>query len=125
MSKPVEDPRFDLGSLHPEFLFGKTIEADDRLFFRLWPTVESFIEDSNPQFLLLQCGADGLADDPLTHLRLSRQVHRRVTADLCRMADKQCNGRLLALGGGGYDRGHTAQAWVEVIRAMVEHGVIP
>ena len=94
--------------------------ANDALFFRLWPTVESFLEASDPQFILLQCGADCLAGDPLTHLELSNAVHRKVTTALCDMADRHCSGRLLAMGGGGYNREHTAQAWVEVIRAMIE-----
>lgn len=94
--------------------------ADDALFFRLWPMVESFLAASDPQFILLQCGADCLAGDPLTHLELSDAVHHEVTAALCDMADRQCNGRLLAMGGGGYNRSHTAHAWVQVVRAMVE-----
>lgn len=94
--------------------------ADDDLFFRLWPAVRSFVDASDPEFVILQCGADGLAGDPLTHLCLSRAVHRRVTADLCAVAERCCQGRLLALGGGGYDREHTALAWVEVISSLVE-----
>lgn len=95
-------------------------EANDQLFFRIWPTVEAFIEASDPEFILLQCGADALAGDPLTHLQLSSAVHREVTSALCQMADRHCGGRLLAMGGGGYNRTHTAQAWVEVVRAMLE-----
>jgi acetoin utilization protein AcuC len=94
--------------------------ADDALFFGLWPSAASFVDAAAPAFILLQCGGDALADDPLTHLRLSNAVHRRVAADLCRIADRHCGGRLLALGGGGYNREHTAAAWLEVIGAMVE-----
>jgi acetoin utilization protein AcuC len=94
--------------------------ADDGMFLRLWSVAYSFVADSHPEFILLQCGGDALADDPLTHLRLSNAVHRRVTSDLCALADRHCGGRLLALGGGGYNREHTAQAWVQVIAAMVE-----
>ena len=96
-------------------------EADDELFLHVWGRIETFVAASRPEFIILQCGADALADDPLTHLALSHRVHRVVTADLCRIADSQCGGRLLALGGGGYNRAHTAQAWVEVIRTMVEN----
>ena len=94
--------------------------ADDGLFFRLWPVAESFLDASRPELILLQCGGDCLAGDPLTHLELSDAVHREVTAALCRMADRHCHGRLLAMGGGGYNRDHTARAWVQVVRAMVE-----
>jgi len=94
--------------------------ADDALFFRLWSAAERFIEKSRPEILLLQCGADALAGDPLTHLDLTTAVHREVTASLCRIADKHCDGRLLALGGGGYNREHTARAWTNVVAAMVD-----
>jgi acetoin utilization protein AcuC len=94
--------------------------ADDGLFFRLWPAAESFLDASAPDFILLQCGGDCLAGDPLTHLRLSSAVHREVAAALCRLADRHCDGRLLAMGGGGYNRAETARAWVEAVRAMVE-----
>ncbi len=93
--------------------------ADDALFWRLWPAAERFVDAFEPEFILLQCGADGLADDPLTHLQLTPAVHRRVAHSLCGIADRRCGGRLLALGGGGYDRTHTAQAWVNVVAAML------
>jgi acetoin utilization protein AcuC len=95
--------------------------ADDPLFFRLWPAAERFLDLFRPQFILLQCGADCLAGDPITHLRLTRQVHTEVTAALCRLSDRHCAGRLLALGGGGYNREHTAQAWTSVVAAMVDN----
>lgn len=94
--------------------------ADDALFFRLWPAAERFIDRFRPEVVLLQCGADALAGDPLTHLDLTTAVHREVTSALCRITDKYCNGRLLALGGGGYDREHTARAWTNVVAAMVD-----
>jgi acetoin utilization protein AcuC len=86
----------------------------------MWPTAERFIDAFAPEIILLQCGADGLAGDPITHLRLSTAVHGEVTRSLCRIAHRHSNGRLLALGGGGYDPLHTARAWVEVVKAMVE-----
>lgn len=95
--------------------------AEDTLFFRLWETAEGFIDDFRPQFILLQCGADALAGDPITHLQMTTAVHREVTTSLCRLADKHCNGRLLAVGGGGYDLKRTAQAWAQVVAAMVEN----
>lgn len=94
--------------------------SNDELFFRLWPAAERFIDAFAPELILLQCGADGLAGDPITHLHLSTAVHREVTRSLCRIADRHAMGRLLALGGGGYNLEHTAQAWVEVVRAMEE-----
>jgi len=93
--------------------------AEDGQFLRLWPKAERFLEDYAPEFILLQCGADALAGDPITHLQLSTDVYRAVTASLCRIADNLCEGRVLAVGGGGYDRDHTARAWTEVVATLV------
>jgi acetoin utilization protein AcuC len=95
--------------------------AQDELFFRLWPSAERFLDAFRPQFILLQCGGDSVAGDPITDLRLTAEVHREVAASLCRLADRHCDGRLLAMGGGGYNRGNIAQAWTNVVAAMVEN----
>lgn len=92
--------------------------ADDALFLRFWPTAYRFIDAARPEIVLLQCGADCLAEDPLTHLRLSTAIHARVTGDLCEIADRHCRGRLLITGGGGYNPLNTAAAWVTVIEAL-------
>ena len=92
--------------------------ADDELFLDLWSKVLGFLDASRPEILLLQCGADCLAGDPLTHLRLSTAVHAQVTADLCAIANNHCRGRLLITGGGGYNPVNTAAAWVTVADAL-------
>jgi len=94
-------------------------EAGDALFEKLWPKVESFVERLEPEFILLQCGADSLAGDPITHLALSSASHAHAARSLCRIADRHCDGRLLAMGGGGYNRENLADAWTAVVGAML------
>lgn len=91
--------------------------AGDRDFFRAWDNIEAFLREHRPQLYLLQCGADSLAGDPLTHLKYSPAVHRHVTKRLCAL-DEQ--GRLLAMGGGGYDLDNLAEAWCGVVETMLE-----
>ena len=93
--------------------------AGDELFFKIWPSVERFVEQSNPEVIILQCGADSLAGDPITHLALSSKAHFHAAQTLCRLADRKCAGRMLALGGGGYNRNNLAAAWTAVVRAML------
>jgi acetoin utilization protein AcuC len=38
---------------------------------------------------------------------------------LCALADRLGHGRVLALGGGGYDRGNLARAWNGVVEALL------
>jgi acetoin utilization protein AcuC len=96
--------------------------ADDRLFFIAWDQVQSFVERARPEFILLQCGADSIAGDPITHMAYSSEAHRHATASLCALAETHCNGRLLALGGGGYNLANLAEAWCAVVEAMLDAG---
>jgi acetoin utilization protein AcuC len=92
--------------------------ADDAAFMQIWPRVEEFVRACRPEFILLQCGADSIAGDPITHLQFSLRVHAHAAARLCALADDGCGGRLVALGGGGYDRDNLARAWCAVVEAM-------
>lgn len=94
--------------------------AEDEDFMKAWEAVEDFVEKAAPEFVLLQCGADGLAGDPLTHLRYSESVHAQAAKRLCHIADAYCQGRLLALGGGGYALENVARAWCMVVQALLE-----
>ena len=93
--------------------------AGDRDFMAQWETVERFVSDAQPEFILLQCGADSVAGDPLTHLDYTAAAHAHAARQLCAIADRQCGGRLLALGGGGYDAGNIAQAWNDVVGQFI------
>ena len=93
-------------------------EADDDAFAAVWPQVEAFVRAARPEMILLQAGADSIAGDPITHLRLSSQSHRRAAASLRALADEYCHGRFIAFGGGGYNRANLARAWCDVVEAM-------
>ncbi len=93
--------------------------ADDEAFLALWGSAEDFIDRAGPEFILLQCGADSLDGDPITHLKYSSAAHRHAAARLRKLADKHCQGRLLALGGGGYNRTNLAEAWTAVVGALL------
>ncbi|HEX4649848.1 MAG TPA: acetoin utilization protein AcuC [Steroidobacteraceae bacterium] len=93
--------------------------ADDELFGRVWPHVIAHLEKYAPEFLILQCGADSLEGDPITHLRFSPRVHGRAARELASLADRLGHGRVLALGGGGYKRENLAQAWTAVVENLL------
>jgi acetoin utilization protein AcuC len=84
-----------------------------------WERVESFVDAAAPQMILLQCGADALAGDPLAHLELTVDAYTHAAGRLCRLAERHCDGRLLALGGGGYAAANLAAAWLAVAREMI------
>lgn len=94
-------------------------DADDRQFLGAWQRVEEFIDAARPEFILFQCGADSISGDPITHLRYSSAAHGQAAESLCALADAHAGGRLLAMGGGGYNRRNLALAWSAVLEALV------
>ena len=64
-------------------------------------------------------GADSVAGDPLTHLAFSPAAHGHAAARLVDLANRHCDGRILATGGGGYNRNNLAAAWTEVVKALL------
>ena len=97
--------------------------ADDETFRRMWESAESFLSRARPEFILLQCGADSLAGDPITHLEYTAVAHGYATDRLLALADTSCAGRLVALGGGGYNRDNLAEAWTTVVAALLGEAV--
>ena len=94
--------------------------SDDVAFHRNWPLVEEQVRQARPEFIILQCGADSIAGDPITDMRFTPAAHAHAAASLCRLADEYCNGRLIALGGGGYNRANLAAAWCAVLHSLIE-----
>ncbi|MCB1859973.1 MAG: acetoin utilization protein AcuC [Gammaproteobacteria bacterium] len=94
--------------------------ATNELFLQLWPKVESFLEKFRPEFIILQCGADSLAGDPLTHLALSDSAHGYAAERLFTCLGEWDAKGLLALGGGGYNRDNLARAWNRVVATIAK-----
>jgi acetoin utilization protein AcuC len=94
--------------------------AGDASFFSIWREIEVYLEESRPEFIIFQCGADSLAGDPLTHLNFTEEAHGHAAASLCEIAERYAEGRMVALGGGGYNRDNVAAGWSRVVQEMFE-----
>jgi acetoin utilization protein AcuC len=92
--------------------------ADDTVFRAAWQEVEKYLEDAKPELILLQCGADSLAGDPITHLQLTAEAHAHAARRLGVLADRFAEGRVLGMGGGGYNRVNLANAWTRVVEEL-------
>jgi acetoin utilization protein AcuC len=92
--------------------------AGDEKFITEFRRVEKFIDNARPELIILQCGADSLAGDPITHLKYSPRAHRHAADVLHALAHKHCKGRIVALGGGGYNRENIGAAWTEVVKSL-------
>lgn len=69
------------------------------------PVVEAF----GPDAVVLQCGADGLLEDPQSGLALSNNAHASAVE-----AIRPLSPRLLLLGGGGYNPWSVARCWTRL-----------
>lgn len=93
--------------------------AGDREFLDAWSKVEAHLEKFAPEFVVFQCGADGLHGDPLAHLEYTAAAHAHAAQRLCMLADRHARGRIMAFGGGGYNRLNIGRAWSAVLSAFV------
>jgi acetoin utilization protein AcuC len=78
------------------------------------PKVTEFAPDA----LILQCGADAVEEDPLSHLELSNNAHWSAVAALMGIAP-----RLLVLGGGGYNPWSVGRLWTGVWAVLNGHDI--
>ena len=93
----------------------------DVVFQENWSHIQAFLDDSEPEFFILQCGADSLLGDPIPNLALSERSHYLAAQSLTVLAEKHAKGRIIALGGGGYNRDNIGRAWTQVVKAFVDH----
>jgi acetoin utilization protein AcuC len=92
--------------------------SGDREFMDAWERVETHVETFHPEFIVFQCGADGLKGDPLASLEYSPAVHAHAAKRLRALADRHSGGRVMAFGGGGYNRLNLGRAWSAVLAAF-------
>jgi acetoin utilization protein AcuC len=93
--------------------------SGDEAASSLLPRLEAFAIAANPEFIIFQCGADGLKGDPIAGLSYSSETHLRTGALLHSLSHRLCGGRIVALGGGGYVPENCASAWTAVVEALV------
>ena len=92
----------------------------DKEFYAAWERVVEHLRQHRPEFIVFQCGADSIAGDPLAHLKYTPQAHAHAARSLCGLANDMCEGRIMAFGGGGYNRGNLAAAWCAVLDELVK-----
>ncbi len=88
--------------------------AGDDDFIKAFDRVEEFVRGFKPDFVLFQCGADCLGGDPVTSLAYTSRAHSYAAKKLHDLAHELCGGRILAMGGGGYDPTNVSEAWIAV-----------
>lgn len=86
---------------------------DSELDYIMEACVLPLLEEFGPDSIVLQSGADGLADDPMSRLGLSNGAIWRVVKRLKGRAE-----RFVVLGGGGYNPWSVGRCWAGVWAAL-------
>jgi acetoin utilization deacetylase AcuC-like enzyme len=79
------------------------------------PRIDAF----KPELIVISAGFDAHADDPLAGMNLTEDDFAWITNQLCDVADRHCQGRVVSSLEGGYDLpalGASAAAHVNVLR---------
>lgn len=104
------------------YSFNLPIDAftEDESFLELYETaLRKIAAFFKPDIIVTQNGADSHCLDPLTHLCGTMKSFERIPAIASEIADTYCNGRWLAVGGGGYDMWRVVpRAWGQVWNVM-------
>jgi acetoin utilization protein AcuC len=88
--------------------------------------VQPLIRGFRPQMLFTQHGCDTHAEDPLAHLSLTVDAQRLSYEHLHDLASEVCQGRWLAVGGGGYEIIEVVpRAWCHLIGVAAHHPIDP
>lgn len=78
--------------------------TEDESFLEIYRTaMKEIIEFFKPDVILTQNGADAHYLDPLTHLYGTMNIYREIPRIAHELAHEYCEGRWIAVGGGGYD----------------------
>ena len=82
--------------------------------------VPPLVRAYKPEFIVVQCGADSHADDMLAHLRLTTRTYEEIVGTLHKLAHEVASGRIVAVGGGGYNPANVARCWTLVAASLLE-----
>ncbi len=86
------------------------------LFERVVPCIW---QEYDPEFIIWQCGADGHFGDILGHLNLTTNLYNYLGKRIRELSDNcAANGRLLLLGGGGYNPDSVARVWMAILAGI-------
>lgn len=96
--------------------------TEDESWLHIYKTVvKEVAADFRPDVILTQNGVDAHYYDPLTHLSLSMESYDFIPRLAHELAHEYCEGRWIAVGGGGYDIWRVVpRAWGKIWLAMNE-----
>jgi acetoin utilization protein AcuC len=92
--------------------------GDDEYRLAFDDIVPALFEWFRPEVVVAQLGVDTHYSDPLTSLNLTLNEYTEMVRKIVGLAKKYSGGRLLSLGGGGYNLEVVPVAWTSVLHIM-------
>ncbi|MDN3499788.1 acetoin utilization protein AcuC [Microbacterium sp. APC 3898] len=105
--------------------------TEDESFLEIYRTsMKEIIEFFKPDVILTQNGADAHYLDPLTHLYGTMNIYKEIPKIAHELAHEYCDGRWIAVGGGGYDIWRVVPRawsliWMEMNNFSIPTGKLP
>lgn len=107
------------------FSFNVPIDAftEDESWLDIYThSIKEVAEFFKPDVILTQNGADSHYFDPLTHLSATMKIYREIPKLAHEIAHQYCDGKWIAVGGGGYDIWRVVpRAWALIWLEMTEN----
>ena len=85
--------------------------TSDQEYLEAFDLAVRVVEQYQPDALILQFGVDGHFSDRMVGLKLSTRVYEYISAQAHALAHRVCQGRLVVVGGGGYEPETVARCW--------------
>lgn len=92
--------------------------ADQDFYQAFEEIVPKLYEWFRPEVVVAQLGVDTHYSDPLTSLNVTLNGYTHMVNRIIELTNKYAKGRLLALGGGGYNLAVMPAAWTDVLHLM-------
>jgi acetoin utilization deacetylase AcuC-like enzyme len=83
-------------------------------------TILPALERFAPEFIFISAGFDAHRDDPLAEMALDESDFAWVTTEICAVASRVCDGRVVSALEGGYDLAALALSAAAHVRALME-----
>ncbi|MFW9853910.1 MAG: acetoin utilization protein AcuC [Candidatus Thorarchaeota archaeon] len=93
----------------------------DDLYIKMFEKVVPCLSNEfDPEFVIWQCGADGHYRDYLGHLNLTTKTYQHLGQRIAELSQQsRAEGKLLMLGGGGYNPDSVARVWLTTLAAVL------
>ena len=95
------DPEYNNGNICNVRL---NLQSDSHEFERAYKSeILPALDQFSPELILISAGFDAHRDDPLAEMRLDKDDFNWVTVQLCSLANRHCNGKIVSVLEGGYN----------------------